>query len=103
LQGTAREIQLGGKLMSLSTDVKNEIITKFGKDESDTGSTEVQVALLTHRIRELTEHAKKHKKDKHSQHGLVKLVAQRKKMMKYLRRTNPESYLHVVKELTIRG
>jgi small subunit ribosomal protein S15 len=89
--------------MSLSTDVKNEIITKFGKDESDTGSTEVQVALLTHRIRELTEHAKKHKKDKHSQHGLVKLVAQRKKMMKYLRRTNPESYLHVVKELTIRG
>jgi small subunit ribosomal protein S15 len=89
--------------MSLSTDVKNEIITKFGKDESDTGSTEVQVALLTHRIRELTEHAKKHKKDKHSQHGLVKLVAQRKKMMKYLRRTNPESYLHVVKELSIRG
>jgi small subunit ribosomal protein S15 len=89
--------------MSLSTDVKNEIIIKFGKDESDTGSAEVQVALLTHRIRELTEHAKKHKKDKHSQHGLVKLVAQRKKMMKYLSRTNPESYLHVIKELSIRG
>ncbi|MEE9190397.1 MAG: 30S ribosomal protein S15 [Candidatus Neomarinimicrobiota bacterium] len=89
--------------MKLSTDLKNEIITKFGKDENDSGSAEVQVALLTRRIRELTEHAKEHKKDKHSQHGLVKLVAQRKKMMKYLRRTNPDSYLHIIKELTIRG
>lgn len=103
MQGTAKEIQLGGLSMSLSTDMKIEIIKKFGKDENDSGSAEVQIALLTHRVRELTEHAKKHKKDKHSQHGLVKLVAQRKKMIKYLRRTNPDAYLHVIKELSIRG
>jgi small subunit ribosomal protein S15 len=85
------------------TEKKREIITKFGKNEQDSGSAEVQIALLTQRIKDLTEHVKVHKKDKHSRHGLVKLVAQRKKLLKYLRRTNPQSYVKLIKELSIRG
>ena len=82
---------------------KKEYVEKFGKDSNDTGSSEVQIAILTHRIRELTEHVKIHKKDHHTRRGLVMLVAKRKKLMKYLRRSNPESYLNVIKELSIRG
>ncbi len=89
--------------MPLTVEQKKEIVEKFGKDGKNTGSAEVQIALLTQRIRELTEHVKVHKKDNHSRHGLVKLVAQRKKMMKYLRKTNPESYVSTIKELNIRG
>ena len=70
--------------MPITKEEKKKIIKKFGKDENDTGSTEVQIALLTHRIRELTEHLKFHKKDKHTRRGLVQLVSQRKKFMKYL-------------------
>ena len=70
--------------------------------DKDTGSSEVQVALLTERIRSLTEHAKENKKDNHSRRGLVMLVSQRKKLLKYLRRTNPESYLKLTQELAIR-
>ena len=79
------------------------IIEKFGKDAKDSGSPESQIALLTQRIRDLTEHVKVHKKDNHSRHGLVKLVSQRKKLMKYLIKTNPESYTKLIKELGIRG
>ena len=89
--------------MSINLLDKKEVIKKFGKDDKDTGSAEVQIALLTGRIRHLTEHSKIHKKDNHSRHGLVKLVSQRKKHMKFLRRTNPESYLSILKELSIRG
>ncbi len=89
--------------MPLTVEQKQEIVEKFGKDGKDTGSAEVQIALLTQRIRELTEHVKLHKKDNHSRYGLVKLVAQRKKMMKYLRKTNPESYVDTIKKLDIRG
>jgi small subunit ribosomal protein S15 len=89
--------------MPLSGDKKKEIIEKFGKDAKDSGSTEAQIALLTQRIRDLTEHVKVHKKDNHSRHGLVKLVSQRKKLMKYLIKTNPESYTKLIKELGIRG
>ncbi|MBT6711054.1 MAG: 30S ribosomal protein S15, partial [Candidatus Marinimicrobia bacterium] len=72
-------------------------------DANDTGSPEVQVAILTHRIRELTDHVKIHKKDNHTRRGLVQLVSQRKKMLKYIMRTNAESYVNIIKELSIRG
>ncbi len=88
--------------MSITNKEKQGIVKKFGKDENDSGSSEVQVALLTQRIRSLTEHAKVNKKDHHSRRGLVMLVSQRKKLLKYLRRINPESYLNVTQELSIR-
>ncbi|MEC7872710.1 MAG: 30S ribosomal protein S15 [Candidatus Neomarinimicrobiota bacterium] len=88
--------------MSITNKEKQDIVKKFGKNENDTGSSEVQIALLTERIRLLTEHAKDNKKDHHSRRGLVMLVSQRKKLLKYLRRINPESYLNVTQELSIR-
>ena len=88
--------------MSLTNEQVQKIVKQFGKDEKDTGSSKVQVALLTARIRSLTEHAKASKKDNHSRRGLVMLVSQRKKLLKYLRRINPESYLSVTQELAIR-
>ena len=69
--------------MPITKEDKEKIIKKFGKSKDDTGATEVQVALLSHRISELTEHLKVHKKDKHTRRGLVQLVSQRKKLLKY--------------------
>ena len=89
--------------MTLNVKEKQEIIKNIGEDERDTGSSQVQVALLTERIRYLTEHCKIHKKDNHSRYGLVKLVSKRKKHLKYLMRSNPENYNRVIKELKIRG
>ena len=89
--------------MPLSAERKKEIISKYGKSDTDSGTPEVQIALLTQRIRDLTEHLKIHKKDKHTRHGLVKLVSQRKKFVKYLIRTNPEAYPKLIKDLGIRG
>ena len=89
--------------MALSTSNKKEIVSKFARTQNDTGSPEVQVAILTHRIRELTDHVKTHKKDNHTRRGLVQLVSQRKKMLKYIMRTNAESYVNIIKELSIRG
>ena len=89
--------------MPISNEDKKKYVEQFGKDSNDTGSPEVQIAILTHRIRELTEHVKIHKKDHHTRRGLVMLVAKRKKMMKYLMRSNSASYLNVIKELSIRG
>ena len=88
--------------MSLKNEQIQEIVTQFGKDKNDTGSSQVQVALLTARIRSLTDHVKIHKKDNHSRRGLVLLVSQRKKLLKYMRRVNPDSYLNVTNELSIR-
>ena len=81
----------------------NKIIQDIGLDEKNTGSSEAQIALLTDRIRLLTGHVKKHKKDVHSRHGLVKLVSQRKKQLKYLRKTNSDSYDELIEKLPIRG
>ena len=89
--------------MPINKEEKEKIIKKFGKDKKDTGSTEVQVAILTHRISEITEHVKIHKKDKHSRRGLVQLVSQRKKLLKYLMRSNSVSYSKLIKELSLRG
>ena len=81
----------------------NKLIQDIGLDKKNTGSTEAQIALLTDRIRSLTEHVKKNKKDVHSRHGLVKLVSQRKKQLKYLRKTNSDSYDELINKLSIRG
>ena len=89
--------------MPISKEDKQKYAEQFGKDAIDTGSPEVQVAILTHRIRELTDHVKTHKKDNHTRRGLVQLVSQRKKMLKYIMRTNAESYVNIIKELSIRG
>tara|TARA_B100000575_G_C22637086_1_gene392997 strand:- start:94 stop:363 length:270 start_codon:yes stop_codon:yes gene_type:complete len=80
-----------------------EYIKRFGKNTNDTGSPEVQVAIWTLRIRELTDHVKTHKKDNHTRRGLVQLVSKRKKMLKYLVKTNPKSYVKLIQELSIRG
>ena len=89
--------------MPIQKDDKEEYVKKFGKNTNDTGSAEVQIAILTHRIRELTDHVKVHKKDKHTRRGLVQLVSKRKKMLKYLVRSDSRSYLKLIKELSIRG
>ena len=88
--------------MPLSTKKKKEIIKEYGKTNNDSGATEVQVALLTQRIRDLTDHVNIHKKDNHSRHGLVKIVSQRKRLMKYLNKTDPKSLADIVKKLNIR-
>jgi len=89
--------------MPLKTEEKESIVSKFGENKMDTGSAAVQIALLTSRIRQLTDHATKHKKDNHSRRGLVLLVGQRKRLLKYLRKTDLEKYENVVNELKIRG
>ena len=89
--------------MPITIEDKQKYIKKFGKNAEDTGSSEVQISILTHRIRELTEHVKTHKKDHHTRRGLVQLVSKRKKLLKYLMRSNAESYVDLIKELSIRG
>ena len=79
--------------MALDVAKKQEIVSKFGKNETDTGSTEVQIALISARIAELTEHLKIFKKDHASRLGLLKLVGQRRRLMRYLKRTDRESYM----------
>jgi small subunit ribosomal protein S15 len=88
--------------VTLKADDKKEVVSKFGKHEKDTGSPEVQVALLSSRITYLTEHFKSHKKDHHSRRGLLKLVGQRKSLLKYLMKKDIERYRAVIKELGIR-
>ena len=89
--------------MPITTEEKKTIIEKFGKGEKDSGAPEVQIAILTHRIRELTDHLKKHKKDNHTRRGLVNLVSKRKKMLKYLIKKDADAYVKLIKELSIRG
>ena len=85
--------------MALNKDEVSSIINKFGKNEKDTGASEVQIALLTERINQLTEHCKKFKKDKSSQRGLLILVGKRRRMLKYIQRSNLERYRSLIKEL----
>jgi len=88
--------------MALTKDEVSSIINKFGKNEKDTGASEVQIALLTERINQLTEHCKKFKKDKSSQRGLLILVGKRRRMLKYIQRSNLERYRTLIKELGLR-
>ena len=89
--------------MPLPKDVKSTIIAEYARGEGDTGSTEVQVALLTQRIRDLTEHLKMHKKDHHTRRGLLKLVGQRRRLLAYLKKVDIERYRAVIAALGIRG
>ena len=88
--------------MSLTVEQKQEIVTKHGRGENDTGSAEVQVALLSARIEELTEHLREHRKDHHSRRGLLMLVGKRRRLLNYLQRSDLESYRSLVKELGLR-
>ncbi len=88
--------------MALTKEVKERIIQEFRTHESDTGSPQVQIALLTERINELTEHFKVHKKDNHSRRGLLKMVSQRRSLLDYLRRTDIESYHDLINRLGLR-
>jgi small subunit ribosomal protein S15 len=88
--------------MALNKDEVISIVTKFGKNEKDTGTSEVQIALLTERINQLTGHCKQFKKDKSGQRGLLILVGKRRRMLKYIQRTNLESYRALIKELGLR-
>jgi small subunit ribosomal protein S15 len=88
--------------MSLTKEAKLEIIGKHGRSDADTGSPEVQIALLTTRINELTEHLRAHAKDHYSRRGLLKLVGQRRRLLNYLQRTNLEGYRALIKELGLR-
>jgi small subunit ribosomal protein S15 len=88
--------------MTLTVEQKQEIVTKHGKDAADTGSAEVQVALLTARINELTEHLRSHKKDHHSRRGLLMLVGKRRRLLNYLQRTDLDRYRALIKELGLR-
>ena len=89
--------------MALSKDVKSGIVAEYGRGDADTGSPEVQIALLTQRIKDLTEHLKLHKKDHHTRRGLLKLVGQRRRLLNYLKKTDIERYREVVARLGIRG
>lgn len=88
--------------MSLTNEQRVAIITDFGKDANDSGSTEVQIALLTARITYLTEHFKEHKKDHHSRRGLLKLVNQRRKLLDYLKGKELGRYQDLIKRLGLR-
>lgn len=88
--------------MALTKERKTKILKENQKKASDTGSCEVQVALLTERINELTEHFKKHAKDHHSRYGLIKMVERRKKLLKYLEREYPDRYKALIQKLDLR-
>jgi small subunit ribosomal protein S15 len=88
--------------MTMTQERKQELVAKFGESPVDTGKTEVQVALLTERINELTEHLRTHSKDHHSRRGLLMLVGRRRRFLNYLQRTDLERYRTVIRELGLR-
>jgi small subunit ribosomal protein S15 len=88
--------------MTLTQERKRELTAQFGKSETDTGATEVQIALLTARINDLTEHLRDHKKDHHSRRGLLMLVGRRRRLLEYLQRSELERYRALVRELGLR-
>jgi|SRR5919204_2185624 small subunit ribosomal protein S15 len=97
LRSLVQEVQL-----TLTTEAKQDIVGKHGRHGSDTGSSQVQIALLTQRINELTEHLRAHVKDHHSRRGLLKLVGRRRRLLDYLQRKDLEGYRALIKELGLR-
>ncbi len=87
----------------LTTEQNQSIISKFGKSPNDSGSSAVQIALLTSRIQQISAHLGENKHDKHSEMGLLKLVGRRRRLMRYLHRREPERYRAVIEELGLRG
>ena len=88
--------------MTLTVEEKRAVVQQFGKDEADTGSPEVQIALLTRRINHLTEHLREHRKDHHSRRGLLMLVGQRRRLLNYLQRRQLDRYRSLIQELGLR-
>jgi small subunit ribosomal protein S15 len=88
--------------MTLTAEDKREVAERFGKDASDTGSTEVQIALLTRRINDLTEHLREHQGDHHSRRGLLMLVGRRRRFLNYLQKKDLERYRSLIRELGLR-
>ena len=88
--------------MSLTKEAKQQIVDRHGRSASDTGSAPVQIALLTTRINELTDHLRSHVKDHHSRRGLLKLVGQRRRLLNYLQKNDLEGYRSLIKELGLR-
>jgi small subunit ribosomal protein S15 len=88
--------------MALTKEAKQDLINKHGRNESDTGSPEVQIAMLTQRINELTEHLRTHRHDHYSRRGLLKLVGRRRRFLTYLQKQNLEGYRALIKELGLR-
>ena len=89
--------------MALLTEEKANIVSQYKRNEADTGSPEVQIALLTENINKLQNHFKNHNKDHHSRNGLIRMVNLRRKLLAYLKRKNSESYNELVKKLNLRG
>ena len=88
--------------MSLTQEEKREVTEQFGKDANDTGATEVQIAMLTRRINQLTEHLRSHSKDHHSRRGLLMLVGRRRRFLNYLQKKDLERYRSLIRELGLR-
>lgn len=88
--------------MSLSTSRKSEVIESFRENEGDTGSTRVQIALLTNRINDLTDHFRGHPQDHHSRRGLLKMVGRRRRLLDYLKQTDVDAYRRILEELQLR-
>lgn len=86
----------------LNSEVKSELVSKFGSNANDTGKSEVQIAIFTERIKELTDHVNKHKKDNHTRRGLISLVAKRRKLLDYLANNDITRYRKVIAELGLR-
>jgi small subunit ribosomal protein S15 len=89
-------------MTAMTSDEKLDLVRRFGKDESDTGATEVQIALLTSRINHLTEHLREHKHDHHSRRGLLMLVGRRRRFLNYLQKKDLEGYRSLIRELGLR-
>lgn len=89
-------------MTTLTSERKQELVAKFGKGEADTGSAEVQIAMLTERINDLTEHLRTHQKDHHSRRGLLMLVGRRRRFLNYLERKDLEGYRALIRELGLR-
>lgn len=89
--------------MSIKKDLKKEVISKFAHNENDTGSPEVQIAIFSERIKNLTEHLKNHKHDHHTRKGLMVMVGKRKRLLNYLLKKDNKKYTSLIKELGLRG
>ena len=88
--------------MALTADTRSQIVGEYQREGKDTGSPEVQIAMLTARIKHLAEHLREHKGDHHSRRGLIMMVGKRNRLLRYLQRTNRESYLELIKKLGLR-
>ncbi len=88
--------------MPLAPEIKQSVVKDFARDAGDTGSPEVQIALLTSRIAQVATHLRNHKLDKHNRRGLVQMVSRRNKLLRYLARTNPEKYRETIQRLGLR-